>query len=230
MGRERGPQARHRPKARRPVLEVEVGGDASPPWRSDFRETILEATRRVIDEQGLQGATTRRIAEVAGCAEGTIYRHFEDEHDLFHELLVESGDEFLALMGELPDLAGKEGVEETLTRIGLTALRFYRAVLPFVGGSIVDPELREQQRTRFSDGDRGPVHAISQVGRYLEAEGKLGRLGTGIPLEGATAALLGAAFSKAYLDIWLGPEALPTPDGEFVAGVVGALVQGISAH
>ena len=229
MGRERGPQGRPRAKARRPGPEAEVVGDENPLWRSDFRETILEAARRVIDEQGLQGATTRRIAEVAGCAEGTIYRHFLDKHDLFHELLAESGDEFLALVGELPDLAGEGGVEGTLMRVGLAALRFYRAVLPFVGGSIVDPELRGQQRARFSDGDRGPVHAISQVSRYLEAEGKLGRLGTGIPLEGATAALLGASFSKAYLDIWLGPEALPTPDEEFVAGVVSALVQGISA-
>lgn len=230
MGREPGPQARPQTKARRPRPEAGVAGDATPPWRSDYRETILKAARRVIDEEGLQGATTRRIAEVAGCAEGTIYRHFEDKHDLLHELLAESGEEFLALVGELPGLAGDKEVDETLTRVGLAALRFYRSVLPFVGGSMVDPELREQQRMRFSDGHRGPVHALSQVRRYLEAEGKLGRLGAGISLEGVTAALLGAAFFKAYLDIWLGPEALPAPDEDFVAGVVGALVRGISAR
>ncbi len=70
--------------------------------RADFRDTILEAARRIIDEQGLQAATTRNIAELAGCAEGTIYRHFEDKHDLFLELLAGSAPEFLSLIGALP--------------------------------------------------------------------------------------------------------------------------------
>ena len=63
--------------------------------RGDFRQTILDATRRIIDERGLQAATTRNIAELAGCAEGTIYRHFEDKHELFLELFAGSSPEFL---------------------------------------------------------------------------------------------------------------------------------------
>ncbi|MDA8302766.1 MAG: helix-turn-helix domain containing protein [Actinomycetota bacterium] len=199
-----------------------------PATRRDLRDTILEAARRVIDEQGLQAATTRRIAEVAGCAEGTIYRHFEDKHELFHELLAASAPEFLPLVAELPSLAGQGTLRGTLCEFGVAALRFFRAVLPFVGGSIVDPELREQQRQRFNAKDRGPVHSLRQLERYLRAEGELGRLGPGLPVEGAAAALLGAAFSKAYLDIWLGPEVLGArPDEDFVAGVVEALLQGL---
>ena len=199
-----------------------------PATRRDLRDTILEAARRVIDEQGLQAATTRRIAEVAGCAEGTIYRHFEDKHELFHELLAASAPEFLPLVAELPSLAGQGTLRGTLCEFGVAALRFFRAVLPFVGGSIVDPELREQQRQRFNAKDRGPVHSLRQLERYLRAEGELGRLGPGLPVEGAAAALLGAAFSKAYLDIWLGPEVLGVrPDEDFVAGVVEALLQGL---
>jgi AcrR family transcriptional regulator len=196
--------------------------------RRDLRDTILEATRRVIDEQGLQAATTRRIAEVAGCAEGTIYRHFEDKHELFHELLAASAPDFLPLVDALPGLAGKGTVRGTLCEFGVAALRFFRAVLPFVGGSIVDPELREQQRQRFNANDRGPVHSLKQLEAYLRAEGELGRLGTVPPAGSAAAALLGAVFSKAYLDVWLGPDALgATPDGNFVAGVVEVLIQGL---
>ena len=199
-----------------------------PGTRRDLRDTILEAARRVIDEQGLQAATTRRIAEVAGCAEGTIYRHFEDKHELFHELLAASAPEFLPLVAELPGLAGQGTVRETLCLFGVAALRFFRAVLPFVGGSIVDPELREQQRQRFNAKNRGPVHSLKQLERYLRAEGELGRLGSGLPSDGAAAALLGAAFSKAYLDVWLGPEVLGLrPDEDFVAGVVEVLLQGL---
>jgi AcrR family transcriptional regulator len=197
--------------------------------RSDFRETILEAARRIIDERGLQAATTRNIAELAGCAEGTIYRHFEDKHELFLELFAGSAPEFLDLVHDLPSYAGGPPVEETLTRVGLAALSFYRAVLPFVGGGIVDPELRAQQRMRFSLSERGPLHVFELLERYLAAERTLGRLGSSGSDAGAARALLGAAFGRAYLDVWLGEEAMsrePSDDG-YISAVVGTLIHGL---
>ncbi|GEM_PF-1006912 len=199
--------------------------------RPGFRAAILEAARRVIDEKGFQAATIRNIAGLAGCAEGTIYRHFEDKHELFLELFAGSAPEFLALVAELPDLAGTGSVQGTLSRLGLAALRFYRAVLPFVGGSIVDPELRSLQRQRFNAHNRGPAHALHQVERYIEAERERGRLGRSGSAAGAACALLGAAFSRAYLDVWLGEDVLGQWQGdeEFVAGVVATLLDGIGA-
>ncbi len=102
--------------------------------RGDFREAILEAARRIIDQQGLQAATTRNIAELAGCAEGTIYRHFDDKYELLLQLFAGSAPEFIALVSELPSRAGHGTVRGTLTQLALAALRFYRAVLPFMGG------------------------------------------------------------------------------------------------
>jgi AcrR family transcriptional regulator len=196
--------------------------------KGDFRDAILGAARQIIDEQGLQAATTRNIAELAGCAEGTIYRHFEDKHELLIQLFAGSAPEFLSLVGELPGRAGSETVRSILMQLGLAALPFYRAVLPFVGGSIVDPELRMLQRQRFNVPDRGPVHALRQVERYIEAEREIGRLGRSGSAAGAAIAILGAAFSRAYLDVWLGPEVLGRcSDEEFVEGVVSALLEGL---
>lgn len=201
----------------------------APRQRKDFRETILEATRRIIDERGLQAATTRNIAELAGCAEGTIYRHFEDKHDLFLELFVGSAPEFIDLIRVLPSLAGDAPVRETLGRVAVAALRFYRAVLPFVGGSIVDPELRAVQRDRFNRPGRGPVEALAQLERYIDAERDLGRIGTSGSSAGAAAALIGAAFGRAYLDVWLGEEVLRErgTDEEYMSGVVVTLLEGL---
>ena len=209
-----------------PTLADEQTGLRRP--RSDFRETILEAARRIIEERGLQAATTRNIAELAGCAEGTIYRHFEDKHELFLELFAGSAPEFLDLIAGLPLRAGGPPVRETLTRVGLAALRFYRAVLPFIGGAIVDPELRAQQRQRFNVPGHGPVHALEQVERYVSSELSLGRLGPSGSAAGAARALLGAAFGRAYLDTWLGEEVLgSSSDEEYIASVVDTLLDGL---
>jgi AcrR family transcriptional regulator len=208
--------------------------DRGTEWRrprSDFRETILEAARRIIDERGLQAATTRNIAQLAGCAEGTIYRHFEDKHELFLELFAGSEPEFLELVHDLPSYVGGPPVQETLTRVGVAALRFYRAVLPFVGGGIVDPELRAQQRKRFNVAGRGPLHTFELVEGYVAAERALGRLGQSGSDAGTARALLGAAFSRAYLDVWLGEEAVgrEPSDEEYVSAVVGTLLHGLQS-
>ncbi len=199
------------------------------PPRAGFRRQILEAARRIVDEQGLHAATTRHIAALAGCAEGTIYRHFEDKHALFLELVGDSFPEFVALVDELPERAGRAEVRDALLQLGRAATTFYRAVLPFVGGAIVDRELLEQQRRRFADEERGPLHAFRQVERYLRAERDLGRLAPGASPSHAAAALLGACFARAFLDVWLG-EGRPgqaETDEAFVAGVVDALLEGL---
>jgi AcrR family transcriptional regulator len=223
-----------RQEGRWPLAEVGPGRKKTGPaeqrgLRCDFRETILEAARRIIDEQGLQAATTRNISELAGCAEGTIYRHFEDKHELFLELFAGSAPEFLSLVGTLPERAGAGTVRATLTQLVLAALRFYRAVLPFVGGAIVDPELRALQRQRFNTPERGPVHAFAQVDRYVKAERKLGRLTGKGSSQGAASALLGAAFSRAFLDVWIGEDVLGRgqSDNAFAAAVVETLLYGL---
>ncbi|HXW80534.1 MAG TPA: helix-turn-helix domain-containing protein [Acidimicrobiales bacterium] len=212
-------------------MSAEEKTEARSP-RSDFRQTILEATRRIIDERGLQAATTRNIAELAGCAEGTIYRHFEDKHELFLELFAGTAPEFLDLVHDLQSYVGGPPVQEALTRVGLAALRFYRAVLPFIGGGIVDPELRAQQRKRFNVVERGPLHTFDLIEDYLEAERALGRLGRSGSSSGAARALLGAAFGRAYLDVWLGAEATAREpsDEEHISAVVGTLLHGLSSE
>lgn len=49
------------------------------------RERILEAAREVFAQHGSVGATTRRIAEVAGVNEVTLFRHFGSKEALLEE-------------------------------------------------------------------------------------------------------------------------------------------------
>jgi AcrR family transcriptional regulator len=50
------------------------------------RERLLQAAQELIEEGGYAAASVAAIAERAGVAAGTLYRHFESKEELFVEL------------------------------------------------------------------------------------------------------------------------------------------------
>src|SRR5438105_9832797 len=50
------------------------------------RERLLQAAQELIEEGGYAAASVAAIAERAGVAAGTLYRHFESKQELFVEL------------------------------------------------------------------------------------------------------------------------------------------------
>ena len=67
----------------------------------DFKQRILEAAAKVYAEVGYRGATTRRIAAMAGCNELTLFRHFGSKATLIHEAVACCGPE--SVLYPLPD-------------------------------------------------------------------------------------------------------------------------------
>ena len=55
----------------------------------ETRERILAAARQLMAQKGFKGATTRKISELAGVNEGTIFRHFTNKRGLAIALLSE---------------------------------------------------------------------------------------------------------------------------------------------
>ncbi|EDY17822.1 transcriptional regulator, TetR family [Chthoniobacter flavus Ellin428] len=53
---------------------------------SPTRQRLLDAAFRVCSEQGIHGATTREIADVAGVNEVTLFRHFGNKEKLIAAL------------------------------------------------------------------------------------------------------------------------------------------------
>lgn len=55
------------------------------------RQHVLDAALKLFVEKGIEGTTTREIAQLANAGEGTMFRHFESKEDmawhLFHENL-----------------------------------------------------------------------------------------------------------------------------------------------
>ena len=194
---------------------------------ADMREHILTAAERILNEHGLAACTTRAIAEAAGCAEGSIYRYFEDKHALFIEVVKRRFPIYLELMTSLPEIAGTGDVTAHLVEVAKASLVFYRAILPMVAGALADRELLAQQRTHFRNTGTGPMKIIGSVAEFIRLEQRGGRLSKQASADHTARTLLGACYFQAYLEFFLGDEAAFGPDDEFAERLVGGLMHGL---
>jgi AcrR family transcriptional regulator len=193
-----------------------------------IRRDVLAAAEEIIHLRGLRACTTRAIAERAGCAEGSIYRYFDDKHALFMEIVRTRFPQFLELMSTLPDRAGTGTVRKNLEEVARTAVGFYRVIVPILVGAMGDRELLEQQRRHFEETKGGPMKALGAVTTYLRKEQRLGRISERVSPEHLTRALLGACFSQAMLEEIVGDDSRLGSDEQYAREVVRGLMEGLN--
>src|SRR5215472_11363250 len=90
------------------------------------RTQIVTATRKLIEDRGIAQITTKQIAKTAGCAEGTIFRHFARKEDLLLAAVMAS---FPSLRESLMTISGGTP-RERLQRLVLNVIRFFEQVTP----------------------------------------------------------------------------------------------------
>ncbi len=193
----------------------------------DTRAQIVAAAERIIHDRGMASATTRAIAEEAGCAEGSIYRYFPHKEALLVECMRSRYPQFVELMSTLPDRVGEGTVQGHLEEVACNALAFYRAILPTIAGTLACRELRDAQRRHFKEVKAGPMRAVGAVSTYLRGEQRLGRISAGASAEHVTRLLLGACFGQALLEELVGEDAGLATDERFARHTVRSLMVGM---
>jgi AcrR family transcriptional regulator len=186
------------------------------------RAKLISATQQVVHEIGYAHATTRAIAEAAGVAEGTIYRHFPDKVALFFAAALEQDSAVIEELTSLPAQAGRSTVTDNLT-IALERLATLREkVMPLELALHSDPELIERRRTMappISLNGPTPPEAIAQ---YLVAEQERGRIRSDIDCLEAALVLLATLFG-----IGLMPTQGPGADTHMIRRAVELFVHGM---
>jgi AcrR family transcriptional regulator len=187
------------------------------------RTRLIEATLSVVREVGYAHASTRAIAQAAGVAEGTIYRHFPDKASLFFAAVLESNGPVVEWITTLPDLAGEGTVEGNLTEAAVRLATLRDQIMPLELAIATDPELAAQrQRVMAAAGTSlpGPPDAVAA---YLAAEQRLGRVRADVePRDAAIlilAALFGLAADQSIWDAGL--------DRDRLASALRLMIQGI---
>jgi AcrR family transcriptional regulator len=89
-----------------------------PPKTEDETKTrILQAARKLFSQRGYDGTTTRDLAQAAGVAEGTIFRHFENKKTILVEVASQGWVELLTdLLTELSEMASYKAIAQVMRR------------------------------------------------------------------------------------------------------------------
>lgn len=69
--------------------------------RKSSKDSILNATERVIRRLGMVGTTIEAVAAEAGVSKGGLFYHFSSKKELLLQLLERYGTQFQALRGEI---------------------------------------------------------------------------------------------------------------------------------
>ena len=117
------------------------------------RQRLLEAARAEFGDKGIESATTRGIAERAGCNEVTLFRHFESKQKLLAAVVQETSEEFSKLCECHGDFSGDP--REDLTRFA----RVYNESLERCEG---------MARAMIGESRRRPTLAKELIGDVLE--------------------------------------------------------------
>ena len=56
--------------------------------RRDVQAEILTAAERIAVDHGVAAVTTKEVARIAGCSQGSIYNHFHDRSDLLAQVVA----------------------------------------------------------------------------------------------------------------------------------------------
>ncbi len=192
----------------------------------DKRQQILEAAERVFRAKGLARATTREIAKDAGCAEGTLYVHFEDRLALFNAVLDECLPDVKEALYQLESLVGQRSVRENLESVALRLLTFYQRAQGIVCSIFAEPELLQAHRERLKEQCKGPQVSQALLADYISREQRMGRLNRHVSPEATASMILGACFHRVFVSLYMGIPVAQEPE-IFVQEMINSLMQGM---
>ena len=193
--------------------------------RPTLRRRIIEAADALIREHGIAGATTREIARAAGCAEGSIYVHFQDKIDLVIAVIVEREPYFAELLA-LPTKAGEETVEANLVPWVEELLKLLLDNQPIFYALMGDRSVFARFKERLRERETGPVAIFRTASSYIGAEQQLGRIDKRAHPDVVASILIGACRDQVLTHSLAGKE--PGDPALFARELVHTVVFGLA--
>jgi len=114
----------------------------------DTETKILQAALSLFAQRGFSGTTTRDLANAAGVAEGTLFRHFENKKAILVAVASQGWVEILTdLLTELSEMASYKAIGQVMLRRMLNLRKNSALMRVCFMEAQFHPELREQIQT-----------------------------------------------------------------------------------
>ena len=210
---------------------------ASTPRKTDTRQALIDAALTVFLQHGFARATTREIAQTAGVAEGTIYRHFPDKYALFHEVFLSLTVEVMDELLRFRERAGQHTVRDNLKTLFTLVGGIQEQMASLMASMWADPQLAKMVGARARElAPEGfvPPGPVTVVAEYIRAEQDLGRIRRDVDAKEAAAVVVSVPFAAGMeraLSTHPGvshdfpvPDAFPIP----AAGALDILARGLA--
>lgn len=86
-----------------------------PKTELNTRDKILKVAQKLFARHGYDGTTTKELAEKAGIAEGTLFRHFTNKKAILVEIATQGWVDLLTdLLTELSEMASYEAISHVM--------------------------------------------------------------------------------------------------------------------
>jgi AcrR family transcriptional regulator len=158
------------------------------------RRCLIDAATAVFAERGYDCATTREIAERAGCAEGLIHRYFNGKRGLLLAALEARGGQVQeAFATSLPD---RSTVEEEVKQILLWHLENYWERRDFMRVAVSQAAIDSEVGRTINEGAHNERVRLTK--EKLRRHQREGRIRPGVDLEAIAQAITGLGFALGF--------------------------------
>jgi len=158
------------------------------------RHSLIEAATAVFADRGYDCATTREIAERAGCAEGLIHRYFSGKRGLLLAILeARAGKVVEDFVAALPD---HDSLEEEIERILLWHLDTMWERRDFLRVAVSQAAIDSEIGRTINEGiHNGRVRLTKDK---LRKHSRAGRIRPGVDLDAMAQAITGLGFALGF--------------------------------
>jgi AcrR family transcriptional regulator len=158
------------------------------------RRCLIDAATAVFAERGYDCATTREIAERAGCAEGLIHRYFNGKRGLLLAILEARGgqvqEDFIAA---LPD---RSTVDEELKQLLLWHLDNMWERRDFMRVAVSQAAIDSEVGRTINEGTHN--ERVRLIQEKLRRHQKAGHVRPGVDVEAIAQAITGLGFALGF--------------------------------
>jgi AcrR family transcriptional regulator len=158
------------------------------------QRALIEAATAVFAERGYDAATTREVAERAGCSEGLIHRYFNGKHGLLLAIVQSKAAEVLEDFGAgLPD---RDTVEAEIEQILLWHLARLRDHSDFM--SVAVSRVTIDRDIGRAVGENINQQRVNVILQRLQRQQEADRIRGDVDLEALAQAIAGIGFMLGF--------------------------------